>query len=608
MNLNPLKAILLVSLLVPVAAPPVSAAAPDNDRYGETRWNKLPLRGALSKTPWVGSWWAYKRDGSAYRIHDDSVSDSSTYATEWERWSNLELDQLSPAEKYDHFMGRVDQIEYEGLVERAKSIQEVDAGISELMDERRALIRALNKAIEEHREDADFDWKDTEDGKRYLEVKADLEEKEAAAAVGEVTVDTAFEYEVLSHGTAQFGVGSWYGHCNAWAAAAIMEPEPRHDSEVNGIPFTSADVKAYLTELYMEIQSSFYGSRNDFHEDEDSRSAIDFKDVTPATFHISFADRIGNKDQGFVIDRHTGSEVWNQPVRAYRSTVEVLYETVDEVAQPESRDIVLTEYGHGGARLDERGEAEVFPVLVTTTIHWMSDGLPASTLTDETIGDDLTDEEFASSWGIRNRWHEQVEIRTLTYELWLDRPITDAEARIVGDGAWEHGSGTGFTQLHPDFIWVPLADLNTYRDYENEFFDYDTVVEQLLPGTLAPHETQEATLFTAQGPVAIPDDAPENPGTLSLQVETDAVIHGLTVDVSITHSYISDLRIWLRAPNGTEVELRPVGLGGSADNIEESYDVHDLDGDSSLGDWTLLVADHVGLDDGQIERFSLHIH
>jgi hypothetical protein len=288
--------------------------------------------------------------------------------------------------------------------------------------------------------------------------------------------------------------------------------------------------------------------------------------------------------------------------------VEVLYETTEEAAQPEPREIVYTEYGHDGAKLDERGQADVFPILVTTTIHWMSDGLPASTLTDETIGDELTDEEFASSWGIRTRWHEQVEIRTLTYELWLDRPITDAEARIVGDGAWEHGSGTGFTQLHPDFIWVPLADLNTYRDYENEFFDYQTVVEQLLPGTLAPHETQEASVVSAEGPVAIPDDAPESPATLSVQVDTDAVIHGLTVDVSITHSYISDLRIWLRAPDGTEVELRPVGLGGSADNIEESYDVHDFDGDSSLGDWTLLVADHAGLDDGQIERFSLHIH
>jgi hypothetical protein len=607
-TLNTLKVLALASLVWATPSPALAAPAPDNDRYGETRWNKLPLRGALSKTPWVGSWWAYKRDGSAYRIHDETVSDSSTYATEWERWSKLELAELSPAEKYDYYMGRVDQIEYDGLLERAKSIQEVDGSVSGLMDERRELIRKLNRAIEDHRDDESFDWKETDDGERYLEVKTELEEKEAAAAKGEVTVDTAFEYEVLSHGTAQFGVGSWFGHCNAWAAAAIMEPEPRQDSEVSGIPFTSADVKAYLTELYMEIQSSFYGSRNDFHDDESARAEIDFRDVTPATFHISFADRIGNKDQGFVIDRHTGSEVWNQPVRAFRSSVEPLYETVEEVAKSEPREITYTQYGHDGSKLDERGEAQVYPVLVTTTIHWMSDGLPASTLTDQTINDDLTDQEFANSWGIHNRWHEQVEIRTLTYELWLDLPMTDPEARIIGDGVWEHGSGSGFTQLHPDFIWVPLADLNTYRDYENEFFDYETVVEQLLPGTLEPHETQAPAVYTAAGPAPIPDDAPEAPATLSVQVDTDAVVHRLTVDVSIVHSYISDLRIWLRAPDGTEVDLRPVGLGGSADDIEESYDVHDLDGASSLGEWTLLVADHAGLDDGQIERFSLHIH
>ena len=600
--------ILLSTLLVVVLPASPATAATDNEPYGETRWSQLPLRGALSKTPWVGSWWAYKRDGSAYRIHDDTVSESSSYATAWERWSRLELEVLSPAEKYDQFVGRGDQIEYEGLLERAKAIQEMDGEVTGLIDERRELIRKLNRAIEDHRDDSSFDWRETEDGKRYLELKDELEEKEAASEKGEVTVDTAFEYEVLFHGTAQFGVGSWFGHCNAWAAAAIMEPEPRIDVKLEGIPFTSADVKAYLTELYMEMQSSFYGSRNNYHEDEDSRDQIDFRDVTPAAFHISFADRVGNKDQGFVIDRHTGSEVWNQPVRAYRSSVEPLYDLVEDVAQPETREVSYTLYGSAGTKLEERGESEVYPVLVTTTIHWMSDGLPASTLTDPTINDDLTDEEFSSSWGISNRWHDQVEIRTLTYELWLDRPMDDPEARIIGDGAWQHGSATGFTQLHPDFIWVPLADLNTYRDYENEFFDYDTVVDEILPGTLDLPEEVEPIVYTAEGPVEIPDDAPEAPGSLTLRVEEGTEIHGLAVDVSITHSYIADLGVRLRGPDGTEVELRAVGIGGSADDIEETYDVHDFNGSSSSGDWTLLVADHVGLDSGHIQRFALHIH
>jgi hypothetical protein len=589
------------SILSPVLA------ATDNDRYGETRWNKLPLRGALSKTPWVGSWWAYKRDGSAYRIHDNSVDGFAEYADQWDRWDSREVADLSPAEKYDYYVGRTENIEYEGIIERAKSVYEADQTVSDLMTERRTLIRKLNKAIEENRDNADFKWKETEDGIRYLEVKDLIEEKQAATEAGEITVDTAFEYELLSHGTLQFGVGAWYGHCNAWAAAAIMEPEPRVDTEVNGIPFTAADLKAYLTELYMEIQSTFYGSRNDYHEDEDARSAIDFKDVTPATFHINFADRIGNKDQGFVIDRHTGSEVWNQPVRAFRSKAEALYETVDGEAQPAEREIVYTEYGYNGAELDERGAKTVYPVLVTTTIHWMSDGVPAATLTDDSINDEIDDEQFADAFGIRTLWHDQVEVRTLTYELWLDRPMDDPEARIIGDGAWQHGSATGFTQLHPDFIWVPLADMNSQRDYENEFFDYDTVVDELLPGTLEANQVAEPTGYSAQGPVAIPDDKPSEPASLSVEVTEDIEITGLTVDIEVTHTYRSDLRVALQSPDGTLVELRSEGQGGSADNLNESYDTHDFDGKSSLGSWTLQVSDHAGIDTGTLNAFTLHV-
>jgi hypothetical protein len=600
-----LQTIVIVAFTASILSPVL--AATDNDRYGETRWNKLPLRGALSKTPWVGSWWAYKRDGSAYRIHDDSVDGFAEYADQWDRWESREVADLSPAEKYDYYVGRADSIEYDGMLERAKSVYEADQTVSDLMTERRTLIRKLNKAIEDNRDNADFNWQETEDGIRYLEVKDLIEEKQAATEAGEITVDTAFEYEILSHGTVQFGVGSWYGHCNAWAAAAIMEPEPRQDTVVSEIPFTAADVKAYLTELYMEIQSSFYGSRNDYHDDEEARGEIDFKDVTPATFHINFADRIGNKDQGFVIDRHTGSEVWNQPVRAFRSKVEALYETVDGEAQSDEREVIYTVYGYNGAELDERGAKQVYPVLVTTTIHWMSDGLPAKTLTDQSINDEIDDEKFADSWGIRNLWHDQVEVRTLTYELWLDRPMDDPEARIIGDGVWEHGSATGFTQLHPDFIWVPLADMNSQRDYENEFFDYDTVVQDLLPGTLEAQEVAEPTAYTAQGPVAIPDNNPSEPASLSVEVTDDMEITGLTVDIEVTHTYRSDLRVALQSPDGTVVELRPEGQGGSADNLAESYDSHDFDGTSAQGKWTLQVSDHAGIDTGTLNTFTLHV-
>ncbi len=592
-----------------VAASAGAALAADNESYGETRWSNLPLRGALSKTPWVGSWWGYGYDGLAYRgVHDPATSAGSwtTYAAKWSRWDErTDVQKLSPAEKYDHWVGRADKIQYDDLTERAKKFEELRSGVQGLMDERRTLIRKLNAAIEANSGDSSFDWKTTDDGKRYLEVKAELETKEAEPNAHAVTVDTAFEYEVLNHGTSQFGVEGWFGHCNAWSAASIMEPEPRFPTTVDGIEFTPGDVKSYMTELYMEIQSSFYGSRNGYHEDEESRKAIDFQDITPAGFHILFADLIGNKDKGFVIDRYTGSQVWNQPARAFRSKAEALYEGTEGL----ERDVVYTTYGSNAPAKVERGKSTVFPVLVTTTIHWMSDGVAHEQLTEASINDEIDDTTFASSWDIESMWHEQVEVRTLTYELWLDRPMDDPKARIIGDGAWQHGSVSNYTALHPDFIWVPLANVNNYRDYENEFIDYDLVEEKILPGTLKPADnpTVEPEGFVWSGDQAIADNDVDNPTLVTVDVTGDLDVSVLTARVAITHTYIADLELILVHPDGRKHTLKAFGDGGSADDIAQTWDVKEFNGLPAAGTWTLEVRDNWDQDTGSVQGFELTI-
>ena len=474
-----------------------------------------------------------------------------------------------------------------------------------LIDERRTLIRKLNAAIEANKDDSSFDWQTTEDGKRYLEVKDELEDKESAPNTHTVDVDTAFEYEVLSHGTSQFGIEGWFGHCNAWAAAAIMEPEPRFSTTVDGIEFTAGDVKGYITELYMEISSTFYGSRNGYHEDAKSREAIDFQDVTPAAFHILFADMVGNKDKGFVIDRYTGSQVWNQPVRAYRSNVEPLYEGTTGL----EREVVYTKYGNSTPSLDERGTQTVYPVLVTTTIHWMSDGVPHEELTSESINDNIDDDTFKSSSDISSMWNHQVEVRTLTYELWLDRPMTDGNARIVGDGAWQHGSASNYTSLHPDFIWVPTANVNNYRDYENPHIDYDKVVSELLPGTLKPADNPavEAEGFSWSGSEAIADADTDNPTVVTIDVTEDVNITVMTATVNITHTYSGDLEVILVHPDGRKHTLKEFGDGGSEDNVTATFDVKEFNGMPAAGAWTLEVRDNWEADTGSIEGFELTI-
>jgi len=114
------------------------------------------------------------------------------------------------------------------------------------IDEQRTLVRKINRAISDSGS-ANFAWWDTTDGKRYTALQDEIKTLSTDVDAITLTVDTATEYEVFSHGSMQFGVGSWFGHCNAWSAAAIMEPEPRHDVTVDGITFTAGEVKALLT-------------------------------------------------------------------------------------------------------------------------------------------------------------------------------------------------------------------------------------------------------------------------------------------------------------------------------------------------------------------------
>lgn len=608
-----LKTIVVSVALGSLLASP--ALARDNDGYGETRWNNLPLKGHVSKPIWVGSWWAYSHDGIAYRVHDSAATsgiwDWQDYGKKWTRWDSRALEDLSPAEKYDHLVGRADKIDYDALIERAKKVDELREEVSTAIERRRELVRVLNKMIKDNSGDPSFNWQDTDEGKEYVELGETVDEKNAEVAALPVDIDTAFEWEVLSHGSAQFGLDSWFGHCNAWAAAAIMEPEPRRSTVVDGIEFTGGDVKAYLTELWMEQHSSFHGSRNNYHESEEARDAIDFKDVTPAAFHIFFADQIGNRDKSFVIDRYTGSQVWNQPTKAYRAKAEALYSTDAETgeARPMEREVVYTKYGYNGASLEERGKMEVYPVLVTTTIHWVTDGLPHETLTLP-YDANIDDETFADHHDIEALFDKQIEMRTLTYEIWLDKPMDDPEARIVGDGQWEHGSATGYAHLHPDFMWQPIANVNNSRDYENELIDYDKVVQDILPGTLEPADDPEvdALTFRYEGSaVDIPDADKANPATASLEVDVDLPIQLLTVTVDISHTYIGDLQIQLTGPSGTVAILKPFGDGGGADDVKKTYDVKEFDGEPARGTWTLSVADQWRQDTGAINTFSLDI-
>jgi hypothetical protein len=260
----------------------------------------------------------------------------------------------------------------------------------------------------------------------------------------------------------------WWGHCNAWAAAAITEKEPRTSRTVQGVNFRVGDLKAYLTELWMESDAGFLGNTQKDEKTgkwvEDRRSDLArrrisgstktyydaFWDVTPREFFLSFTNTIGIMKQSVVIDRFTGDEVWNQPIAGYR----ILPLRVEDLKSPE-----------------KRGSSTVYPVEFRMKIYWAKDDVEPDHLSSNFQVSQTTDQE----WDSLPRDYEQ---RLLKFVLFFNAPvILEGErvvkaGRMVGPGVWDHQVNPSryrnLDDTHPDFIWMPT---NLFDDPGNEYMN-----------------------------------------------------------------------------------------------------------------------------------------
>jgi hypothetical protein len=101
---------------------------------------------------------------------------------------------------------------------------------------------------------------------------------------------------------------TWAGHCNGWAAAALLEPEPTEARVVNGISFSVADLKGLLT-AYHFADSALWAAGSEE------------QDVTPAEFHKLITSWMGGQRKGMVFTFRPGAaeEVWSYPAFKYES-------------------------------------------------------------------------------------------------------------------------------------------------------------------------------------------------------------------------------------------------------------------------------------------------
>ncbi len=267
----------------------------------------------------------------------------------------------------------------------------------------------------------------------------------------------------------------WYGHCNGWAGAAVKEPEPTTPITSGGIEYTVADQKAYLSEMWLDVNTMITGwspkgdptgdwvykpnSKIAKKELADGVTNYDaFWDPSPRTFFLVLTNYIGVNHVGVVIDRFTGDAVWNQPLAGY---------SIDPI---QASDLGQT----------KKAGKIIYTAKLTTTIYWASDEVEY----------DHVSSKFDIKKGDKNA--DDYVGRKLSYTLFFDTPVTLDDkgqiakaGRMVGPGIWAHQEDPkaieDVDQSHPDFMWIP-TDFQAKSQYGNPLVTHERVYKLLKGG------------------------------------------------------------------------------------------------------------------------------
>lgn len=243
--------------------------------------------------------------------------------------------------------------------------------------------------------------------------------------------DAPVQWELKHHGS--LGARrpeAWWGHCNGWAAAAILEPLPVRSVQRGGVTLSATDVSGLLCSVYfgcraIGLDDRYAGSDEPAVDSFGRPTDRTYRDVNPAVLHLLAANRIGVDKKAFVADISPGSQVWNHPVWAFE--VRELRELRDGAAAVEA----ITARAHTGAYPFNPAAARFFAVTAKFRV---------------TLGLNGAEPPANSGNAARNTWIE--------YRYVLE---TDRDGNVLG-GEWALDS----RKNHPDFCWVPLTPSSSY--------------------------------------------------------------------------------------------------------------------------------------------------
>jgi competence ComEA-like helix-hairpin-helix protein len=431
---------------------------------------KLVASVAQEFKPWAGAWWPLKKGELIFGYSSrDTISDRIR-------------EDVDPIKK-----------EMDGL---SAEIRKLDDGDEK--DEKRDLYSEKQKElVEKIKEFYGKLYSDLDGGKIvYTDGKLSHTEDEWSYDLNELSPMDKFALKQYDLGNTQNnpfylmaweilnsynpGGESWWGHCNGWAAAAILTHEPRETIETqigdNTVEFTTGDIKGLLTESHYSTYSQFYGER---YNDEEN----DVSDLQPKAFHNLITFFIKEQGVPMVFDTTATEAVWNFPAYAFDMTIK---ETTEEMANdvnintataealaelpgisPELAEAIVTFRTDTGpfqavedlTKVEGIGDAELAAVKEQITINAYQRSFNVmATVTLTTDGVDVAHIDGDEPNNFKDSW---------TYDL-----FTDADGLVL-DGKWKDEKD------HPDFAWIPYNNpKNSGRgSSENPFLGYGELLD-----------------------------------------------------------------------------------------------------------------------------------
>ena len=422
--------------------------------------------------PWNGSWWAQSKGALVFGYDDrDTLSDRLKDDIDPLR---IELDDLSKAlhdldndsDEYktqlDTYNGKQDELVTKLVDFYGGVLEDLDAGRLTVADGQ------LSHA----------------DGWSYDLNELSPMDKVALAMYerGETYPNPFYvpAWELLNHYSPNGG--SWYGHCNGWSAAAILNDEPTEAivSSIGSedVTFTTADIKGLLSETHYSTYSHFFGGR--YYKEGDDQS-----DLHPDAFHRLITFYMRDQQVPMVFDTDSGDQVWNFP--AYGATVDAVETTKGraDLVNINTADVKALDSLNG-----------IGDTLANRIIDFREDNGPFQTI------DELDDvkgigsatirkiEEFVTVDPVERTFLIEAAVEFATdgvdedhvddgspatdgfVENYLYELVTDENGKVLR-GTWDN------IEEHPDFAWIPYSNPSAPSGSENPYLSNDAVVKSL---------------------------------------------------------------------------------------------------------------------------------